>query len=219
MENNKKLKVLVACEESQVIMKEFRKLGHDAYSNDIIDCSGDLPYYHIKIDCLDAIKINNWDLLIAHPPCTYLSYCNTAKWDNEINAKNRVKAADLFLNLYFSDIPHICIENPQGIMTKFFKKPNQIIHPYYFGEPELKRTCLWLKNLPVLIYSKDDNLFEKKTVCNKPEPSFVWKNKVNIVKKEYFTYSKNSKHRSKSFQSIAAAMAVQWSDYICKPKS
>ena len=79
MENNKKLKVLVACEESQVIMKEFRKLGHDAFSNDIIGCSGDLPYYHIRIDCLDAIKINNWDLLIAHPPCTYLSYCNTSK--------------------------------------------------------------------------------------------------------------------------------------------
>lgn len=217
-------KVLIACEESQAVCIEFRKLGIEAYSCDIQPCSGGYPDWHLQKDVFDIITVCKWDMLIAFPPCTFLSfagngYFNIDKYGS--NALNRwfdrVKAMEFFMNLYNSNIPYIAIENPMGFPCTAFRKPDQVIEPYYFGDRHKKRTCLWLKNLPKLQYSLHNDLFTLSTSVPKPEPIYV--DKVT-GRKRYFTdaisgVSKNSKLlRSKTFPGIAKAMADQWSRLI-----
>ena len=196
------MKILVACEESQAVTLAFREKGHEAYSCDIQDCSGGYPEWHIKEDVSKVLN-QGWDMLIAFPPCTYLSNAG-ARWlypNGQLN-QNRyhkgLKAKKFFMSLLKANIKHICIENPLPSKAYNLPEPNQIIQPYYFGHAYSKKTFLWLKNLPPL----------KKTK----------------VMSSHTPYVKSSKHRgayqppvylakewSKTFKGVAEAMADQWS--------
>jgi len=188
------VRVLVACEESQVVTKAFRAEGHEAYSCDIQDCSGGHPEWHIKGDALDQLD-KGWDLMIAHPPCTYL--CNSgvvwlhrdkARWDKMRDG------AEFFKKLLNADIKKICVENP--IMHKYAKEiigvnQTQVIQPWQFGHGETKATCLWLKGL------------------NKLEPTNIVDGREQRLHR--LPPSKDrAKLRSKTYEGIAEAMAKQW---------
>lgn len=241
MKKNRKLNVLIACEESQRVCSEFRKLGHNAYSCDIISCSGGHPEWHFREDVLkviqnkggiletgEKIKITgNWDLMIAHPPCTYLAVSG-AKWfyhpdDKDLpieqrrphpkfpnRAKDREEGVQFFLSLANADIKYIAIENPIGIMSKRFRKPNQIVQPYFFGDPFSKTTCLWLKNLSNL---KPTNIVDKgeyvELKSGKRLPK--WYSDALVMAK---TSEERRTLRSKTFPGFAKAMAEQWSKEI-----
>lgn len=215
------MKVLVACEESQEVCKAFRALGHEAYSCDIEPCSGGHPEWHIQADALQLIKIK-WDLIIAHPPCTYLTAAS-AVWlfnpdhtikDAEREAKGW-KAKEFFLTLLNADCPHICVENPAPL--KLFKLPeySQIIEPFMFGDPWRKRTCLWLKGLPPL------------TPTNMVEPKGLWvgstggrDKEIRRVQSKYTLKSnRDPKIRAKTFPGIARAMAEQWGGHLVTTKT
>ena len=147
------MKVLIACEESQRVCIAFRNKGHEAYSCDILDCSGGHPEWHIKDDVLK--HLDGWDLIIAHPPCTYLTVAANKYYDYKkygekaINRlKGRIEAVAFFMQFIGVNCPKVAIENPIGIMSRLYKKPTQVIHPYQFGHRERKGTCLWLKGLP-----------------------------------------------------------------------
>lgn len=202
------MKVLVGCEESGVVRDAFRKLGHDAWSCDILPCSGD-PTYHLQMDVFEAIKLKQWDLAIFHPPCTYLTTTGN-KWmkpefkerfpEREQQRKDAIK---FFIDLYNVDIPMIAIENPVGVMSSEFRKPDQYVHPYYFGDPHSKKTGLWLKNLPLLVPT------------NIVEPQFyIYKNggkdPIWHVETMKLPPDERSRVRSKTFQGFADAMASQW---------
>jgi hypothetical protein len=210
------MKILIGCEESQTVCNAFRDKGHEAYSCDIQECSGNNPQWHIQDDIFNVLKNNSFDMLIAHPPCTYLTNAGIKFFDENIYKEKaierkikRQEAVNFFLKLWNYPIQRICLENPPGYINSIIK-PNQTIHPYFFGEQHCKRTCLWLKGLPGLQWSNYNTLFYYKTSCQKPDPSFTWINKNGKVKNEYFTYNKNSKERSKTFKKIAEAMANQW---------
>ena len=200
-------KVLVACEESQAVCIEFRKLGHEAYSCDIQECSGGHPEWHIQGNVFDIID-DEWDLLIGHPPCTYLSYAGTRHWSNQGRVYKRLEALKFFADLWEAQIDKICLENPKGCASPTIAKYTQEIQPYYFGDRDLKTTWLWLKNLPPLVHIPEDTLFSEKTHTDYPEPHGVLYN----GKKTYFSDGKhrNPKLRSKTFPGIARAMAEQW---------
>jgi len=205
------MKILVGCEVSQVLTSEFRAMGHLAYSCDIQPTYGLNKEWHIRGNILDYIN-NDWDMLVAFPPCIYLSSVQSHLCRNDMKRTiKRIEAASFFMQLMNAEIPKICLENPAGVMANIYRKPDQMIHPYYFGESEMKRTCLWLKGLPRLVHNKERDLFSVKTHCNKPAASFSWVNKKGKLKKEYFTYNKNGAERSLTFGSIANAMAFQWS--------
>ena len=173
------MKILIACEESQRVTEQFRNLGHEAYSADIIDQSGGHPEWHIKGDALRLLNGNcvfktsdgkrhrisgKWDMIIGFPPCTYLTNCgnswfNIERYGDKARQRwqNRHEAADFFMKFVNADCDRIVIENPVGIMSKWYKKPTQLIHPYMFAESEndkenyvTKRTCLWLKGVKPL---------------------------------------------------------------------
>lgn len=193
------MKVLIACEESQEVCKAFRQLGHEAFSCDILPCSGRHPEWHIQDDVLNHLD-DGWDLMIAHPPCTHLSYAGV-RWFYK-KQKEQKLAAEFFLALAEAPIPRKCIENPLGIMSGsgWFRKHDQIINPFEFGHPERKRTCLWLVNLPKLIPTK---------IVEPQKPVSVDKTTGH---KRYFTDGTNRDpiKRSKTFRGIAEAMAKQW---------
>jgi len=156
------MRILVACEESQRVTIELRKLGHEAFSCDIKECSGGHPNWHIQGDVIQQLN-KNWDMLIGFPPCTFLSSVQTHLCRNNTDrVLKRIEAAQFFMTLMNCNIPKIAIENPAGVMTHIYRKADQVIQPYFFGDPEVKRTCLWLKNLPKLQHFKNDDLFEKK---------------------------------------------------------
>lgn len=188
------MKVLIACERSGITRDAFTWMGHDAWSCDIVPSES--PGNHLECDVLEVLGMG-WDLMIAHPPCTYLSFAGNRHWNAEGRVEMRMKAETFFMKLYNADIPKIAIENPVGIMNRVFRKPDMIIHPYHFGEPEMKRTCFWLKNLPPLWYWK--------TNLKKPEPITN-----SGGKKRYFTETNKGQSRSRTFKSIALAMAQQW---------
>ena len=148
------MKVLVACEESQAVCKAFRELGHEAYSCDIIDCSGGHPEWHIKGDALELLKLK-WDLIIAHPPCTYLTNAG-ARWlhtGGTLNQKRYalgIEAREFFMAFYNADCPKIAVENPVPASVFNLPEYSQVIQPYEFGHPYSKKTCLWLKGLEPL---------------------------------------------------------------------
>jgi hypothetical protein len=205
------MKVLVACEYSGIVRDAFLAKGHDAISCDLLATESPGPHY--QGDVFDIIN-DGFDLMVAFPPCTYITYAATAYWDNPGRAKLRLEALMFFNQLLTSDIPKICIENPQGCADAVIRKADQVVNPYYFGEPQLKRTQLWLKNLPPLKYRMHDDLFGERTATDKPKPTFVDKK----GKKRYFTDAQSGgngsgtsfKKRSKFWPVIAAAMADQW---------
>lgn len=222
--NKKSFKVLIACEYSGIVRNAFTRQGFDATSCDILPTESKEKGKHYQGDVLDILHSQKWDLLIAFPPCTYVSsaglhFCNVERHGQKAiqRIKDRHKAVEFFLDLYDAPVEHIAIENPVGHISSTILKPTQTIHPYYFGEKQMKRTCLWLKNLPVLQHSKEDNLFSQRTHTDKPKPLSIDK---KTGKKRYFTDAivgqklKNSHSRNKTFQSIADAMANQWGDYL-----
>ena len=156
------MKILVACEESQIVTKEFRKRGHEAYSCDIIECSGGKPKWHIKDDVLKVIN-DDWDMMIAFPPCTHLAVSGAAWFEEKRKDGRQQQGIDFFMDIINAPIEKIAVENPIGIMSSIYRKPDQIIQPYYFGDREQKTTCLWLKNMPKLFHFKEDTLFDNKT--------------------------------------------------------
>lgn len=204
------MKILVACEESQAVTIEMRKLGHEAYSCDILPCSGGRPEWHLQQDVLPLLK-EKWDMIIAFPPCTYLTVTGN-RWFNIDRYgekaiqrhKYRKEAVDFFMAFANADCDKIAIENPVGIMSSEWRKPNQIINPWQFGDGFEKRTCLWLKGLPEL---QPTNIVEipprKRFDSGKSMPSWyaeLW----NLPKEE------RANLRSKTFPGIAKAMAEQW---------
>lgn len=215
------MKILVACEYSGTTRDAFTALGHEAWSCDVLPT--ETPGNHYRCDVRDVLGLG-WDMMIAHPPCTYLScaglhYCNVEKHGEKALQRiaKRDKAVRFFMDLYNAPIPRICIENPQGYMARAFRKPDQVIHPYYFGEREMKRTCLWLRNLPPLLWTAQDTLFEAATATPKPLPYQIQIRKTTgQVRNRYWTDCTNSPNflnghnKSRSFTSIANAMAMQW---------
>ena len=207
---NKKNKILVACEESQTITKEFRFLGYEAYSCDIQDCSGGHPEWHIKRDAIKEAYSGKYNLMIAHPPCTYLSNAG-ARWlypkgklNNE-RYKKGLNAKEFFIKLLSCPIERVCIENP--LPSKIFDLPNhtQVIQPYQFGDPYSKKTLLWLKNLPLLKYT--DIVDNYKTYL----PSNTGGKKRG---QSYRFVSINKINSSKTFKGIAKAIANKWSKVL-----
>lgn len=219
------MRILVACEESQEVCKAFRRVGHEAFSCDLQPCSGGNPEWHILGDALEAIRggqvttmdghthdVGKWDLLIAHPPCTYLSNMGASRLYKRFDGKSYCEverlnkgfdAKEFFMEFYNADIPRIAIENP--IPSGVYRLPpySQIIQPYEHGHPFSKKTCLWLKGLPKLIPSE----------IVKPECSWVSggsKDNYGNPRKNKGTTFRDSKTRSKTFPGIAKAMADQW---------
>ena len=220
------MKILIACEESQRVCEAFRKLGCEAYSCDILECGGSHPEWHIQNDVLPLLNGDicfytadglihqiegPWDLIIAHPPCTYLT--NTGnRWFNEEKygdkarerKKLREEAADFFLEFTRTNAKHWAIENPVGYMNTHYRKPDQIIQPYEFGDAARKTTCLWLYNLPLL---QSTNIVEPKLQYLKSGKT-IDLDYSNAPKKE------RAKLRSRTYPGIAKAIAEQWSKVL-----
>ncbi len=212
------MKALIACEYSGIVREAFTAKGWDATSCDLLPT--DIPGKHFQGDVRDIIN-EDWDLMIAFPPCTDLAVSGSRAFEQKRITGQQKQSIDFFLLFTKTNIPYVAIENPVGIMSTIYRKPNQIINPYYFGDGVPKKTCLWLQNLPLLTYSLSDNLFEKKTAV---EPQYLLYNskKTKSGKSKYSIFGKlgkgKGKERSKFFPSIADAMATQWSDYILSKK-
>ena len=200
------MRVLIACEESQVVCKAFRVKGHEAYSCDIIECSGDHPEWHIQDDVLNHLN-DGWEMMIAFPPCTHLAVSGAKHFKQKREDGRQQKGIDFFMEFANSDIDKVCIENPVGIMSNQYRKPDQIIQPYFFGDEFQKTTCLWLFNLPYLKHYSKDDLYNKKTHVGKGE--FITTPSGKKLPK-WYSDNKNQKNRSKTFLGIAKAMADQW---------
>lgn len=226
------MKVLIACEESQAVCKAFREKGHEAYSCDIIDCSGGHPEWHIKQDVIpllnggcefetaDGVRhriVEKWDMIIAFPPCTFLTNTGNRWFDvvkygktAQLRWLERCKAVVFFLLLYFADCPKVVVENPIGIMSSIFRKPDQIVHPYYFAECEddenceRKATCFHMRGVDPLKYEvkHSPRIIKYKNGKGTDSP---WHMKTMGL-----TAEERAKARSKTFPGIAKAMADQW---------
>lgn len=202
------MRVLVACEESQVVCKAFRERGHEAFSCDLQECSGGHPEWHYQKDIIEVIGLG-WDLMIAHPPCTYFSRAGIQFLHKQLDRKEKLLLSFEFVKqLWNAPIEKIALENPAGWLCTNWRRPNQIIHPWYFGDNEMKETCLWLKDLPrlqgLIEVAKDPVAFHPK-----PEKSRIGSD--GKMKNKYFmSRMTNAKDRSKTFPGIAKAMAEQW---------
>lgn len=211
------MKVLVACEYSGIVRDAFTERGHEAWSCDLLPT--EKPGQHIQGDVLkylgecQANNFTGWDLMIAHPPCTYISYVGTRHWNAEGRLLKRLKALNFFAKLWLAPIQKICIENPRGCASPTIAKYTQEINPYYFGDSFSKPTWLWLKNLPLLKHSKEDTLFYSSTHVDKGEFVEFVTNKGTIKKesKWYRDLAHDGKQRAKTFPGFAAAMVEQWS--------
>lgn len=222
------MNVLIACEESQVVCKAFRARGHNAFSCDIIECSGGCPEWHIKGDVLPLINgdctfitcdgvmhklIGRWDLIIAHPPCTYLclsgqKWCNIELYGEQARQRinERDRAIDFFMQFVRADCGKIAIENPVGVMTRYYKNPDQYIHPYQFGHPTGKKTGLWLTGLPKLKPTHIVPIEYHISGTGRKWDKWFWDSSTISNPTE------RSKFRSRTFEGIAEAMADQWGD-------
>lgn len=200
------MKILVACEESQRVCIAFREAGHEAYSCDIQDESGGYPQWHIKGDALKEAYSGKYDMMIAFPPCCHLAVSGAAHFAQKRKDGRQQKGIDFFLKIANAPIKHIAIENPIGIMSSLYRKPDQIIQPYQFGHEAQKSTCLWLKRLPLL---KPTNIVGKGEfyVDISGRKRAVW---IDFPSKG--SGEPRKKHRSKTFEGIAKAMADQWSE-------
>lgn len=219
--------VLIACEESQRVCCAFRQLGIQAFSCDILPCSGNHPEWHIQHDVIPLLNgncsfrtmdgsyhyiIGQWDLIVAHPPCTYLS-CTGNRWFDISRYGDKAReriiqrevAVQFFIDIALADCEHILIENPVGVMSTRFSAPSQIVQPYYFGDPYEKRTCLWLKNLPLLQPTNYVTPEErKKFKSGKSMPK--WYCDVPVHSRSLI--------RSRTFPGFANAIALQYSQVI-----
>ena len=220
------MRVLVACEESQRVTIEFRKLGHEAYSCDLLDCSGNHPEWHIKkdvtlllngncifntVDGLEHEILGKWDMIIAFPPCTYLTvagnrWFNFEKYGDKAIQRmlDRNDAIKFFMTIANADCDKIAIENPVGIMSTKWRKPDQIIQPFEFGDAYEKRTCLWLKGLQKLIPTKIVDIPDR-IQFKSGKTMAKWLAEASKLPKE-----QRALVRSKTFPGIAKAMASQW---------
>ena len=207
------MRVLVACEESQEVCKAFRARGHEAYSCDIQECSGGHPEWHIKDNVLNHLN-DRWDLMIAFPPCTYLSSVQTFLCRKDpLRVVKRIAAADFFMRFINANVARIAVENPTGVMSHIYREPDQIIHPYYFGDAVMKRTCLWLKGLPKLVHASETDLFKDSTFGVVPPPVKIWIQKTTgkvKYQRQVNAPFLDGKQRSKLSPFIARAMAEQW---------
>lgn len=224
------MKILVACEESQVVTKELRELGHEAYSCDLLETSGVHPEWHVQADVLKLVngvcyfqtcdgRLHNisskWDMIIAFPPCTYLTvtgnrWFNVAKYGEKAikRMEDRKVAIDFFLAFATADCDKVAIENPVGVMSTEWRKPDQIISPFMFGDPFEKKTCLWLKGLPLLEPTEIVDVPPRvRYKSGKTMPAW-YADAVSLPKEE------RSRVRSKTFPGIAKAMAEQWAGKI-----
>ena len=238
----RKLNILVACEESQAVCKAFRKLGHNAYSCDLLDCSGEHPEWHFNHDVTKVLdqsdltlqngekaKIKgDWDIMIGHPPCTYLAVSG-ARWYYHPDdaglpveqrrphprfpnrAQDREDGATFFMLLANANVKRIAIENPIGIMSKRWRKPDQSIQPYMFGDPFSKNTSLWLKNLRPLHPSKETDDHGERIVFKSGKTQPKWYSDALSKAK---TTEERRTLRSKTFPGIARAIAEQWTIQI-----
>ena len=184
------MRVLVACEYSGVVSSAFRALGHTAYSCDLLPTEGD-PRWHMQMDVLKVLtaRVEPWDLMVAHPPCTHLAVSGARWFKNKV--KEQAEAIEFFMQLARANVPRICIENPVCIMSRLWRKPDQIIQPWQFGHGETKATCLWLRGLPKLTATNVVDGREQRVWKMSPGPN-RWK------------------ARSRTFTGIAKAMAEQW---------
>ena len=216
---------LVACEESQAITIELRKLGHNAFSCDLQECSGGFPEYHYKGDCIDIIDgctsfktcdglthkiIDSFDLVICHPPCTYLSfagnrYLNIDKYGDKAIKRYelREKAFEFAMRLYNCNCQHVAMENPKGYINTKFRSPDQTINPFLFGDSYYKVTCLWLRGLPLLMADYQ---------VPPPEPVYIQENGKKRYWVETVYGSDRAKMRSKTFKGVARAIAWQFTN-------
>ena len=202
------MKILVACEESQAVTIELRKLGHEAFSCDIIECSGGHPEWHIKGDALVEAYSGKYDMMIAHPPCTYLSVSGL-HWNKRRPERALLteEALEFVQKLMDAPIEKIALENPVSCISSRIRKPEQIVEPWMFGHLATKKTCLWLKGLNKLIPETTE----------KPELEYVPYGKNNRMQKWMYDIrcttvkdGKRAKLASKTFPGIAKAMAEQW---------
>lgn len=196
------MKILVACEESQAVTIELRKLGHEAYSCDIEPCSGGHPEWHLQQDVTPLLK-QHWDMIIAFPPCTHLAVSGAAWFEQKRKDGRQQEGIDFFMLFANADCERIAIENPVGIMSSVYKKPSQIVQPYEYGHMEQKKTCLWLKGLPLL--QPTNNVYDQMMELPKNQRERL----------HYLPPSpERAKLRSKTFPGIAKAMAEQWAGEI-----
>ena len=201
------MRVLLACEESQTVAKEFRALGHEAYSCDILPTSGDNPEWHIQGNVLNHLN-DGWDIIIGFPPCTYMTNGGAVRMypkKGQIDPERYEKAMDakaLFMAIYNAPAKHIAIENPLPMTIIGLPLRSQLIHPYQFGDPYSKKTCLWLKNLPNLVPT--NVLTEYQPFINGGG------NRMNRAHYKNKKFAVGSMARSKTFPGIAKAMALQW---------
>jgi len=204
------MKILLACEESQTVTRQFRLLGHEAYSCDIMDTSGDNPEWHLKQDVTNLLK-GHWDMVIAFPPCTYLTvtgnrWFNIDRYGDKAIKRHadRKDAINFFMLFANANCKRIVIENPVGVMSSEWRKPDQIIHPHQFGDPFEKKTCLWLKGVKKLEHT-DTVSPPPRTKYKSGKTMATWyADALKLPKAE------RAKLRSKTFPGIAKAMADQW---------
>jgi hypothetical protein len=209
------MRILVACEESQAVCKELRAKGHEAYSCDVLPCSGGHPEWHLQGDVLNYLDglpvfapagfhLAKWDMMIAFPPCTHLAVSGAAWFEEKRKDGRQQKGIDFFMKMINAPIEKIAVENPVSIMSTHYRKPDQIINPFQFGDPVPKKTCLWLKNLPLLVPT---NIVEPEYIIGKRDGK-----KYSVI--HYQSVGKDpterSRIRSKTFPGIAKAMAEQW---------
>lgn len=206
------MRILVACEESQRVCNEFRKKGHEAYSCDLLPCGGGHPEWHLQTDVTELLKMQ-WDMVLAFPPCTHLAVSGAWCFKEKQRDGRQQMGIGFFLQFTALDhVPFVAIENPIGIMSNIYRKPDQIIQPWMFGDNEEKSTCLWLKGLKPL----------QPEITEKPETEYhEWVDKRTgkhkrqakwIADARSLAPSERAMVRSKTFKGIAKAMADQWGD-------
>jgi site-specific DNA-cytosine methylase len=197
-------RILIACEESDEVRGRFEKLGFDDWSCDLQE-NRNPKAKHYKGDIFDIIN-DGWDAMIAFPPCTHLAVSGAAWFEQKRKDGRQQQGIDFFMAMIYAPIKHIAVENPVGIMSKIYRKPDQVIQPYYFGDEASKKTCLWLKNFPLLYHNDKPNLFDD-------YKTHVGKGKI-VNGYPAWMFNNDKKHRSKTFPGIAEAMANQWGEYL-----
>lgn len=206
-------KILIACEESQIVTKAFRAIGLEAFSCDLLPCSGGMLQWHIQGDAISEAYSGNYQMMIAHPPCTYLTVTGNKWMKPEFKnrfpnrTEKRKKAIEFFIKLYYSPIPMIAIENPVGVLSSNFRKPDQYVQPFHFGDPHSKKTGWWLKGLQKLKPTKivNPHLYVYKNGKRSPQ----WHmDSLHLPKEE------RARIRSKTFPGMADAIANQWGSHL-----
>ena len=202
------MRVLIACEESQEVCKAFRARGHEAYSCDIEPCSGGHPEWHIQGDVIPLLE-EKWDMIIAFPPCTHLAVSGARYFDQKRKDGRQKDGIEFFMKFANANCPKIAIENPVGIMSTHFRKPDQIVQPYEYGHEARKKTCLWLKGLPKLKPTKivGQGKIDKYGCSYGASATYAVDENGKILS---WSDPRTAKQRSKTFPGIAQAMAEQW---------